>query len=824
MKQHQSIFRQYVRLTSFVLIISVIPNFFLFAQKPSHPFLIVTEDQYQYFQDKAALSPWKEIKRVAGLKADSLIYKSGDSWVNMIAVLNACALTYIVDPVKRPQCKNKIVATINQWHRDVSRIQIKQWDNSVPSGAAFFLSVIAMDIIYNDCKEDERDSAEVALERVYQLYGETDSYWPLNHWAVRMIGALYMADTVVARHAANQYYNTLSRYICNDGTWTQSPGYSWNRLGGSDIRSAKTYAMDVLEFTGFDKRYYSNQRFTEMFRWFFTFALNPFGAFTVFGDTGRFKPNNGGYFTRLFSVHKFSPLLVPYAQWFQGDAKPEYAENSLFIYLLAENKEYEERYPQSTLFRSSGAAFWQRGRSAQSLMAALWSASSQGKHYHKDINSISVAGFGQHLITNCGVSYHPLFADQTPDGDSWDESFLHNVVQINGRNHGSSVGGGLVNGIIGHTVEYARTSSAHALDGGIHYRTLVFNHPVASKTQGYFVLIDEVQNTEPGDQFSVILHPNTRNNPEVVQEKSEYTFTINAMVHNDRTDIKKITLFYGTEPVDVSVKQGWFGTWQETPVKGKYIESNYYTDSTGSGSAQTLLFPHDTLHEKAVMNRINGNGYHGVTVSQNTVTDYVIMTDSSETIRYNTVSFYGKSILLRQEHDTTVYYCVLGGEKFFDGVQGFSAEEEVDLIVENKKGTIISPGTSVTFYYPDITGVAISGTRTMKRSADDTVSVPVEKGSHRVEIFTNSNTSVKTQPLPGTPVTFFVRHRRALVLKSGAMQSATLKLYSLSGKLLYEKTCNYLHNSISIPLTFHGLYIVVIHSATGNICKKVMLY
>ncbi|NQT94534.1 MAG: hypothetical protein HQ559_17395 [Lentisphaerae bacterium] len=713
-----------------------------------HPFLITTTNMFPELQAKAAGSPWSEIKASAQVDATNRIYTAGGSWVDFQEIMNDCALTYVLTPSLRAACRGKILGAIAQWTNDITRLGVDGWANTVPPGGTFFMSVIALDIIHPDCTPTETAAAEDALEPVYDWFNTNDTSWQLNLYGARMIWARYKGLPSASTHA-DGYYDTVMSHIEPDGFWTDSPGYAYNRLGGTASRTAKTYAADVMEFTGLDTRYYSSSRVKEFFRWVHTLGQNPARVYTLFGDTGSLYGGAEARYTRHFSVDRFAPEYRKYASWCVGDDIPSHAENSLFPYILMTNSMPVAETPVSRLY-TSGAAFWERSSSVEALMCVLYNQHTSG-HSHDDVNSFYVFGYGEHLVMNSGVHYNPSYPGTTPDGDEWRAAFLQNSVTIDhARTHAARTGNGITEGFTGGRVEYASADSGVALGNGRHLRSLVLVHPQPGKANGYFVLFDEVAADNPEHGFQVNIHPNSTNDPAVVSGNTEFTATANMRV-NDPGGGEKITVFMATEPAAVVMTNAWFGTWSGPAVAGRYIESTYVTDANGTGRAVTVLFPHDDTHVKAAMTRVTQPGCTGAAIDHGGGTvDTVLESDGNAVHAYGEISFQARACLSRTETTNILYFARKG--RFFDdgaaGRRGFQCASNVTVFMEDKTGHIVSPGAEVTFFYPGIEDVWLDGAPSTVTAAPGSATVDVPAGTFAVELLVSS--AVDTSP-PSVP-------------------------------------------------------------------------
>lgn len=738
------------------------------AVAQEHPFLILTSDMYPELQARAAGSPWSEIKASAETDATSASYTAGGSWYHMLEVLNDCTLTYVLVPSRRSECKAKILATIDQWADDVSRLD-GGWSDTVPPGGAFFMSLVALHIIHPDCTAGEITNAETALEPVYNWFNTHNTGWQLNLYGARMIWALYKGLPEASTHA-DDYYADLMSQIEPDGFWTASPGYAFSRLGGTASRTAKSYAADVMEFAGLDNRYYNNPRMREFFRWTYTLGHNPARHYTTFGDTSTYPYGaDEARFTRHFSVSRFAPEYAKYTAWCVGDEIPTNIENSLFPYILMTNSLPAAEAPVSEVY-SSGAAFRERSNSSESLMGVLYNLENSGGHSHDDVNTFYVFGYGEHLVMNSGV-YYNSYPGTTPDGDQWRAAFLQNSVTINGsKTHAARTGNGITEGFAGGNVEYAAGDSGDALGNGTHLRSFVFVHPEPGTANGYFVLFDEVWADNPDHDFQVNVHPNSSSDPDVVSLNEEYTATANLHV-NDADGGEKITVFLGTEPSGVTIADGWFGT-SGGAQAARCVESTYPTDANGAGRAVTVLFPHDDTHAKAGMIRLAPVGGTGARIDHgNGIADIALSSDGVTTCSDGTASFRAAACLYRTADATNAFYLVRQGRFFDDGAEerrGFQSDSDVTISLESKTGHIVSPGTTVTFYYPGVEGVLLDGVPVIAGISPDTAIVEVPAGTFTVELISGDDDT--TPPPPPPPDDDPVASRKILYVTRSAVE------------------------------------------------------
>ena len=294
-------------------------------------------------------------------------------------IMNHCALAYLVDPGNRAYYIQKIVSTMEFWSDLFALMDVPDaaWTEKVPPGTAFFMSVLALDIVYADLTPEQRSNVEAKLRPIATWYS-TGWHWPHNTWGTRVIWALYTKDRAAIDRAKQGYRNELfgpggphnRGYVSPSGAYTAGSGYAWSKLGGAHDRgAAKTGTMDVLTFTGEDE-YYDDPRIERLYAWLFRFALTPFRNHSVFGDSYVRRSDQPWVTFRLLTLGRFSDELAAQAAW-AIDGSPPPRALSLLAYVVADTPLPAPKKPKSAIFEDGGAAFWQDDPSDESIMGAL---------------------------------------------------------------------------------------------------------------------------------------------------------------------------------------------------------------------------------------------------------------------------------------------------------------------------------------------------------------------------------------------------------------------------------------------------------------------
>jgi hypothetical protein len=298
----------------------------------------------------------------------------------------------------------------------------------------------------------------------------------------------------------------------------------------------------------------------------------------------------------------------------------------------------------------------------------------------------------------------------------------------------------VVEGFTDTLFDYASGDDGPALPDDVHLRNLVFVHSDGS-SRAYFVLFDEVY-ADSGERILMNLHPNTlaTTGIQTLVSQTEYTATIDAVALAPNR--AKLTLFYATPPSVVRHLNGGVATWSAPNggFEGKYLESEYTAPANGEKRVVTVLFPHDVDHAKATMTRLSVSGFSGALIDHGSgVTDQAFESTGAGPLTYGGNTFTGRALLCRKgSNGATVFYFVRKGTSFSttNGPPvGFSSVAGVSVYMRGTRGRIVSPGATVRFTHPQVTGVKIDGA-TVGNSASGTnwVEVYVPSGTHGVEL------------------------------------------------------------------------------------------
>jgi hypothetical protein len=714
----------------------------LHAQTQHHPFLLVDSTKFQDMRDRKDTAPWSEMLASALQKYNNTppINISSqtihDCAYKMKDLTDAAALLYIIDSGNKEEYKNKTRDFLLDWSDMQAHSNYgKEWRGSVPVGAAFFASVLAYDVIYNDLTSEERSSIETNFNAVandFYMGNNSMSSWILNRWGAS--GTWYIfKNNSRKQYCINEYRKQLFWYINKDGVFQNSIGYAHGRLS-SYGNIAKTHFMDVLEFTAEDNSYYANPRMQNFYHWLYSLAITPNGQHPTFGDSGGGTVGKSN--PAIFRAHKFSSEAGEVAAWRinRHGGKPI---GGLINYVLLDQPLPAGMSPMSKIYPDGGAFFIEKDATNNSFYAALWNPKDVAQHGHKDINAVHLCAYGEHIIKNSGYNGWGKGYGDFSWTDIYDRAWTNSVVLINNFDLNAKKGNGIVEGFTTEKFDYACGDAGPAIYySGSHFRNLIMVHPQDGQN-GYFVLFDEVDAYNSSRNVNVLIHPNS-DIAQTVSANKEYRWEI--YKYNQSSNNTRVNVFLASEPLNVKIKDGPLCNLSESIIS-QYINAEYTTDEAGKRNIVTVIFPHDKTHSKATMSRKTDEGFSGAeVVLSSSIKDYALESSGNDTITLNGVSFRGLAALYRTGANEDNFYFVRQGRYFKDGglsPKGFVTDEDVSLYIKSKNGNIVSDGADVTLYYPDIKGIKIDGSPVTNISAGSGwVEVNVPAGVHAVELST----------------------------------------------------------------------------------------
>ena len=315
-------------------------------KESNHPFLIVTKDMYEELREKSDIEPWKSMKDDAISRANNSI--TSNHYGSLQKYVGAVALAYILDDSKKEIYANKVRDVILNRFSALEIEESSSWSKVVPNLGAFFSAILALDIVYDSLSlEDIIKCEDLISERIFRV-NRTGS-WKTARYGTHGTWDIYKGDRTTKD---DTYYYALINQITPDGVSPVTNTYAWSRVGGGDSRVSKSGYMDVLEFTGIDKRYYSNERIQKFMRWQFGSSINPAKELAIFGDM---LPTESVGNSMLYRrVVNFDNEAAGYASWFLDGIE---AIGHILTYIVPKEKLPPPVLPTSKIYENGGAFF-----------------------------------------------------------------------------------------------------------------------------------------------------------------------------------------------------------------------------------------------------------------------------------------------------------------------------------------------------------------------------------------------------------------------------------------------------------------------------------
>jgi hypothetical protein len=154
------------------------------------------------------------------------------------------------------------------------------------------------------------------------------------------------------------------------------------------------------------------------------------------------------------------------------------------------------------------------------------------------------------------------------------------------------------------------------------------------------------------------------------------------------------------------------------------------------GSIITVIFPSDADHPVAQMTRLDLENASGVKIDHGyPIIDYALSLNTEDAIIHERVTFTGQATIWRENREKLQSYLVRKGSHFSYTSSpkiGFESTSPISVNFEDRKGQIISSGTNVTFFYPDLEGIQLNEQLvTPVDQGDGWITIQVEKGNHQ---------------------------------------------------------------------------------------------
>lgn len=646
----------------------------------THPFLIVTENQFDGLREKMASEPWKSIALDAISRSGKTLKTESSNTqyaYRLQEYTGAAALASILDTEHTTTHAHRVRDAILNNYSKLELSEDNDWGGVVPPLGSFFVAILSLDIVYNELSPSDVEACEkVISEQIFKL--RRDGPWTDARRGTHGTWDIYNGDRTEPDDA---YYQGIMNQITPDGVSPVTNHYAWERVGGGDSRISKAGYMDVLEFTGIDRRYYHNERLQKFYRWLFGSSVNPAKEMAIFGDMLPTQEIRNDMLHRR--VGNFDQEAAGYAAWFHQGVM---AEGNILTYIIPKNPYPDPVVPQSQMYTNGGAFFREKPDNPDGLHAVLYNIMGQEEwHTHQEVNSLALSGYGNRLLVNGGRLGEPV-----------QMAHLNNTLTVSSIGHAARIGGGITEGFTANEFDYACGFSGPALSNDEHYRSLILVHE-ADGANPYFILFDEIDG-DPLEKIHNYLHPANESSLKIKTANQEYEAAID---HYPTKPGGKLSFFFATEPEAITIEKVPSAVPDRYPDYPDHnrLECIYPTDTAGDASIVTLLFPHNASHSKPDFSRITGDGYSGGKVLHGGgIVDLAIASGDGQEHWLENRNFQAKHVFIRESSQTLLAYFVKEGRKFSAGVMGFASDEPVSIYVRENEGVIISPGTELTLY------------------------------------------------------------------------------------------------------------------------------
>jgi hypothetical protein len=353
------------------------------------------------------------------------------------------------------------------------------------------------------------------------------------------------------------------------------------------------------------------------------------------------------------------------------------------------------------------------------LHAVLYNIMAQDEwHTHNEVNGLAISGYGNRLMVNGGRLGEPTRA-----------ASLNNTLTINGENHKTRVGNGIVEGFTTAEFDYSSGHSGSALGSAVHLRNLILVHGFGFSNP-YFIVFDEVE-AQAGDQVKNYLHPANQSAVSTIASGMEYDAAID---HYPTKNGTKLAFFFGTPPTEVNIEKVASAVPDRYPGYPDHnrLEAVYDADDQGKVSIQTVLFPYDGTIQKPQMLRISETGFSGSSIDQgNALVDILLESSGDQEVSHDGISFNGKSMVSRTSNSNNKFYFIRQGSKYDQGGIGFESDAPITIYAKEKEGVIVSDGAKVKLNGPGMNAIKFNPSVTIIDSGDTFIEVQMPAGTIR---------------------------------------------------------------------------------------------
>lgn len=695
-----------------------------------HPFLLVRAADYAALRARTATSPWKELAAEAVRFADEEVFDPGASefsaFRRMLELCGALAIAHIVAP--DPAWATKLDATLAEWEGWYLR--------TAPDGlsvrwqqAAMVQSILALDVLGGELAPARRAELETMLDGMLRgWWAELAQDGTTSTPGVVALWGLYRGDEALAAPAITLFRERLFGELTPAGVFDSGSGYAWVRQGGDRI--AKYALVDVLEFTGRDGTLYEDPRLVTLHEWMYAAAFTPARRNWTFGDSDPSRPVEAllGYLQPYRAGH-FSAQAGRHAAWLVRDVEPR---PLLSTFLLLDDTILAPEAPASSLWPDA-AVLHGDVEDVEALAGALWSARTTGSHGHHDANAVHLFGRGRNLVVNSGYCGSGEGVDATFDWD-WIHATAEssNTVTLGDQEHDGPEAGGVLEGLLGGTLELATADSGPALPGGSHRRTLLLVKDDAEQP-GYFALLDELSSSAANVSARVFLHPDSAALATQVAGES-YLATL------DRGSAPDVTLglHLATPPLTADVRDGGRCAFDGGEYVGRYLAAGYTTGAARAVRVLSVLTPGTVALPAASFARLSGPGYTGAELTGPSTVDVLAESAGTAVVAVGAASFRGRATWFRTRGGRVTGYLVLRGRAFDAGAGpaiSLASSAELSALVEGSVLRVNSAGATVTIEEPALAGLTFTNAAgTVLAAAPGSVTLALNPGRFALDL------------------------------------------------------------------------------------------
>lgn len=644
-----------------------------------HPFLIVKKEQFPALRERAATEPWAAIKVDAIRRSDE-----GFRWANsnnqnaygLQDYTGAAALAYILDEDRAELHAKRVKDAILEHYSRLDLSEDRDWGGVVPNLGSFFVAILALDIVYNELSEEELSQCEkVISDQIFSL--KREGSWADVRRGTHGTWDIYTGDRTGPDDA---YFAGVMQQITEDGVSPVTIHYAWERVGGGDSRLSKSGYMDVLEFTGVDRRYYQNEKLQRFQRWLFGSSVNAAKEMAIIGDMLPTQELHNDMLHRR--VVNFDEEAAGYAAWFH-EGRP--AQGHILTYIVPHKALPDPKVPQSQWYADGGAFFREQADDPDGLHGVLYNIKGQDEwHTHQETNGLALSGLGNRLLVNGGR----LGAPTRP-------APLNNTLTINGSEHASRLGNGIVAGFTTDHLDFACGDAGPALPGHSHLRSLLLVH-AGNTARPYFLLLDEV-NSQPGEAVQSYFHPANETTVKTVREGMVYSAAIDH--YPTVPNVAELGFLFVSKPEFVRIEKvpgAVPGRYPNYPEHNR-LEVVYSGDREPNIPIATALFPFRKAAALPEFKRIASDGVSGSEIRHPEGARDILLTDGATSERhFENIAFQGKALLYRQSESGQHFFFLRSGTFFTDGTVEVSATQPLILFYQNNSGALYSAGSQIT--------------------------------------------------------------------------------------------------------------------------------